>query len=379
MSVSPRPDSTLLGPISVERFLRDYWQKKPLLIRRAIHPFAPLVSLAELRALAALDHVESRLVTAFRGKWKLAQGPIVELPRSRRDWTLLVQGVNLYHARLDALQQRFNFLPYTRLDDVMVSYAVQRGSVGAHFDSYDVFLLQAEGRRRWRVSMQHELDLVEGLPLKILKNFAPEHDWTLEPGDMLYLPPHVAHEGVALEASMTYSIGFRAPTYTELARQFLYDVAEKVDLPGRYRDPDRAATTRPARLDDHLLQQLSLEFARIRWTHADIVDFAGRYFSEPKDHVFFTPPAPVSLARFKTEAARVGLRLDPKTKLLHRGSQGFINGESVSLEGEKRRWIACLADLRRLSAAECVDAMQDAALVTVFHDWFTAGWIIKGA
>ncbi len=372
------PHAASFGTVPVARFLRDFWQRRPLLIRRAFDQFKPLVSLAELTALAQRDDVESRLVTSFGGRWNLVPGPLRRLPARRRDWTLLVQGVNLYVPAVDELLQRFSFLPYTRLDDIMVSYATDHGSVGPHFDSYDVFLLQAEGQRRWRIGVQDELELVDDVPLKILKNFTPESEWVLEPGDMLYLPPHIAHEGVALGACTTYSIGFRAPTFTELAREFLLDRSEATTLPGRYQDANRKATAEPAEIDQHLLTQLSEQFARIRWTSEEIESFAGRYFSDPKAQVFFDPPSRPSRTRFLAGALKDGLSVDPKTRLLYRGANFYINGERLEVGRSVRGWLAEFANVRRAGATACQAAFEHEELALLLFEWFRAGWITKG-
>ena len=159
----------LLGNITPAEFLRDYWHKKPLLIRQAIPGFKPLLTLATLIEMAKLNYVESRLITHAEGEWQMQHGPIESLPPlEQREWTMLVQGANLYDANADALLRQFRFIPDARLDDLMISYATDGGGVGPHFDSYDVFLLQAQGKRRWRISAQKDLSLVEGLPLKIL-------------------------------------------------------------------------------------------------------------------------------------------------------------------------------------------------------------------
>ncbi|HAT32195.1 MAG TPA: cupin, partial [Janthinobacterium sp.] len=209
-------NTSLFGDITPAQFLRDYWHKKPLLIRQAIPAFKPLLSMAALTALAARDDVESRLVSHTGGVWDMRQGPLESLPpRDEKAWTLLVQGANLYHADTDALLRRFRFLPDARLDDLMISFATDGGGVGPHFDSYDVFLLQAQGQRRWQIGPQKDLSLVDGLPLKILSKFKPTEEFVLEPGDMLYLPPHYAHDGVAVGDCQTYSIGFRSPSYQE--------------------------------------------------------------------------------------------------------------------------------------------------------------------
>ena len=232
--------------------MKRHWQKKPLLVRQAIPGFKPLLDRAALFALAARDEVESRLLSAraktagssSAGRSSGGLCPSLKTP----DWTLLVQGVDLHDDRVHALMQQFRFVPDARLDDLMISYATDGGGVGPHFDSYDVFLLQAHGQRRWRIGRQKDLSLVEGLPLKILANFEPEEEYVLEPGDMLYLPPRWAHDGVAVGECMTYSIGFRQPGRGELARELLQRLAEDAeDAAGTavYRDPGQAAVDSP--------------------------------------------------------------------------------------------------------------------------------------
>src|SRR5262245_59526519 len=191
-------ESFPLGDLTAAQFLRRHWQKRPLLVRGALPECADLVRRDTLFALAEREDLESRLVSRNGDKWRVVQGPfttrqLVRLPRA--GWTLLVQGVDRALAAVQELSQRFAFIPYARLDDVMVSYAPSGGGVGPHFDSYDVFLLQGEGVRRWRVSRQRDLSLVDGAPLRILRRFRPSREWLLDAGDMLYLPPRWAHDG----------------------------------------------------------------------------------------------------------------------------------------------------------------------------------------
>ena len=198
----------LLGGLSPQLFMKRHWQKKPLLIRQALPGFKPLLSRPELFSLAGLDEVQSRLVTRPGAKeaWKLQNGPFSRkaLPGLKTpQWTLLVQSVDLKVAAVQALRDQFRFVPDARLDDVMISYASYGGGVGPHFDSYDVFLLQAQGQRRWRIGKPKNLKLRDDVPLKILSRFEPEQEWVLEPGDMLYLPPRYAHEGVAVGGGVT--------------------------------------------------------------------------------------------------------------------------------------------------------------------------------
>ncbi len=190
---------SLLGNITAEQFLKTYWHKKPLLIRNAIASFTPIFSRDALFDLAAQDDVESRLITEHKQQWEMRQGPFDRLPSlKQKTWTLLLQGANYYNDAATDLLNAFRFIPDARLDDLMISFATDGGGVGPHFDSYDVFLLQAHGQRRWRIGAQKDLTLVDGMPLKILKNFNPTEEFVLGPGDMLYLPPQYAHEGVAI-------------------------------------------------------------------------------------------------------------------------------------------------------------------------------------
>ena len=231
-----------LGGLSVDQFMRRHWQREPLLVRNALPGFVAPVQPARLFELAASEDAQSRLVTATGGRWRLTHGPIDPdslPPLTRARWTLLVQGVDTLDDSVRGLLDRFRFVADARLDDLMISYATDGGGVGPHLDSYDVFLIQAHGRRRWRVGPPCADDIQPGLPLKILSRFEPDREWVLEPGDMLYLPPKWAHDGVALGPCMTYSVGFRAPSRHELLCAFLADAADcPPDGPdARYRDP----------------------------------------------------------------------------------------------------------------------------------------------
>ena len=372
----------LLGNLTPAVFLRDYWHKKPLLIRQAIPNFTPLLSAEALFDLAARDDVESRLVSRSGrgGGWELQHGPFAALPgpmaRSAA-WTLLVQGINLHDDAADTLLRQFRFISDTRLDDMMISYATDAGGVGPHVDSYDVFLLQAHGRRRWRISAQRDLTLVEGLPLKVLRNFVPEQEFVLEPGDMLYLPPHYAHDGVAIGECMTYSIGFRAPAFQELGEAFLQFMGDTIDLPGRYADPDLKPTSHPARIDSAMVAQVAGQLHKVQFTDDDIAIFLGEYLSEPKSSVVFTPPArPLTLARFGQSAARRGIALVRTTRMLYRGAHVFINGESFAVERADRLLLAALADHRSIDAAALGQVSDDVR--EALHIWYCDGWLRLG-
>ncbi|MFT5961287.1 MAG: 50S ribosomal protein L16 3-hydroxylase, partial [Burkholderiaceae bacterium] len=268
----------------------------------------------------------------------------------------------------------FNFLPDARLDDLMISYASDNGGVGPHFDSYDVFLLQAQGTRRWRIGAQEDLTLQQGVPLKILKHFTPTQEFDLEPGDMLYLPPHYAHEGVAVGECMTYSIGFRAPSFQELGEAFLTFMSDSIDLPGRYADPALTATTHPAEISSAMLAQVSAELNKVQFTKDDMAIFLGEYLSEPKSNIFFEgPKRPLSLDKFMALAGKRGVTLSRKTQMLYRSKLIFINGESFEVDTTDKTLLSMLADRRALSSELTSTASQDVA--EAMHDWYRQGWL----
>jgi 50S ribosomal protein L16 3-hydroxylase len=369
---------TLLGTLTPAQFLRDYWHKKPLLVRQAIPDLKPVLTRDALFKLATQEDVEARLVTRFQEKWEMKNAPLESFPaRSQADWTLLVQGVNLHSDAADTLLRQFNFIPDARLDDLMISYATDGGGVGAHVDSYDVFLLQCQGQRRWRIGAQKDLILMEGMPLKILRDFQPEQEFVLEPGDMLYLPPNYAHEGVALGECMTYSIGFRAPSYQELGEAFLQSMADSIELPGRYADPDLAPTTHPAEISRSMLSQIATELNKVQFTEDDIAIFLGQYLSEPKPNVFFEAPVrPLTLNRFIQGSNKRGVVLSRKTQMLYRGKHVFINGESFVAGRDDKSSLTILADRRCLNAGDMTDVSQD--VLEALYTWYEDGWLQLG-
>ena len=370
--------STLLGGLSPTRFLRDVWHKRPLLIRNAVPDFAGLLTPGEMQQLAYRDDVESRLIQGSGMHWQLDHGPFGKndfkrLPKT--GWTLLVQSLNHVLPEADALLSRFNFIPHARLDDLMVSYAVPGGSVGPHFDSYDVFLLQGQGHRRWQIGTQNDLALLDDAPLKILRRFKPEEEWVLGPGDMLYLPPHVAHYGVAEDACTTYSIGFRAPTAEELTHGFLMHLQDTLKPEGRYADPDLRLQAHPGEIGRAMLAQIEGMIEKIKWDRRDIAEFAGRYLSEPKPNVFFDPPeTPLGSTAFNKEARKKGVALNPKSRLLFTGGRFFINGDAFTAAADETAALRQLADRRRLVPSRDAPPLP-AALRGRFYDWYQAGWL----
>ncbi|ARP87468.1 ribosomal protein uL16 3-hydroxylase [Bordetella genomosp. 9] len=391
----PHPDQplALLGGLTPAQFMKRWWQRKPLLIRQAIPGFKPPIGVTELKRMARRDDVASRLIWRENGQWQMEHGPFARLPKAAEpDWTLLVQSVDLHSDAATELMHRFRFVPDARLDDVMVSIATDGGGVGPHFDSYDVFLLQAVGRREWRIGRQRDLSLQPDLPLKILRRFEPEETYILEPGDMLYLPPQVAHDGIAQGDCMTISIGFRAPDQATLARGMLEAAAEQVlaraglpsgpygepALPGprldaRYRDPGQAATTHPAELPDGLIGAALQAVGRIRFDETLAHRFLGCWLTEPGAQAVFDPtPAdgPDLQARWPDTGL---LKLDRRTRMLYRGRQLFINGETAPVPASAvlRR----LADDRYLACDARTGLSLNDAERDCLTQWLDDGWL----
>ena len=362
----------LLGGLTASQFMKRHWQKKPLLVRNAIPGFVPCVGRSELVALAGQEGVESRLIVDSPKGWQMKHGPLSKRslpPFSQKKWTFLVQGVDLHHDGVHALMQQFRFVPDARLDDVMISYATEGGGVGPHFDSYDVFLLQAHGQRRWRIGRNQDLSLQPGVPLKILQNFEAEEEFVLNPGDMLYLPPKYAHDGVAVGECMTWSIGFRAPQEGELARELLLGLADEAFEgvgDALYRDPKQTAVTTPAAVPPSLagFARQVLEKALKNPTLLD--SLLGEYLTEPKSNVWF------EISNVEPDLS-AGVQLDRRTKMMYDERHVFINGESFRVAGKDARFLRQLADNRCLSAASCAklsDSAREALL-----DWMVADWL----
>lgn len=377
MTQASRERIPLLGRRTPQAFLGRYWHKEALRVEGAMAGFAGLHTLPQLQALAARDDVESRLVVRSGRAFTLEHGPFRKsdfkgLPA--RNWTLLIQGINLYDDASDALLRSLAFLPFARLDDLMVSYAVEGGGVGPHFDSYDVFLLQGFGRRRWRYGRQDDLTLRPNLPVKILKSFTPAHDHVFEPGDLLYLPPCYAHDGVAITPCTTYSIGFRAAAHTELGQQFLDHLRDRVDLPGRFADPDLAPTSEPARIGAAMQRRIGRALDGIRWDAGTIARFVGCLLTEPKSNVYFTPPAtPLARAAFTAAVRRHGIALDRRTQWLYDDTALYVNGEACEWPAGARDALVALGNARRLSAAQC--AKLPAGTLSFLHQGYVDGYL----
>jgi 50S ribosomal protein L16 3-hydroxylase len=366
----------LLGGITPQQFMQRYWQKKPLLIRNAVPGLKPLLSRAQLMALTERDEVESRLVVHGGKGWRMSSGPFARRafpPLSQPKWTFLVQGMDLHDDGVRQLMEQFRFVPDARLDDLMISYATDGGGVGPHYDSYDVFLLQAQGQRRWRIGRQKDLSLEPDVPLKILSKFEPEMEYLLEPGDMLYLPPKYAHDGVAVGECMTYSIGFKVPAREQMGTallQRLVDDPEDSSGPDvLYKDPHQVAVDAPAMMPI-ALQDFARQALRTKLQEAladvDLQDqVLGEHLTEPKAAVWFEPGS-------EAVDVTVGVALDKRTRMLYDEKHVYINGESYRAGGKDAKLMRALADTRCIDATTLRKASVDA--LGLLTSWCEAGW-----
>ncbi len=386
----------LLGNLSAQTFMKRHWQKKPLLIRQAVPVLATLMSRNALFDLAGHEGVESRLVVqeaiaksdtkigvktnlktkkeADSSRWKLQSGPFARraLPSlNTPGWTLLVQGVDLHVQALRDLLDQFRFVPDARLDDLMISFATDGGGVGPHFDSYDVFLLQAQGTRRWHIGPQKDLSLQAGAPLKILQNFEPEQSFDLESGDMLYLPPRYAHDGVALGECMTYSIGFRAPAKAELARDLLQRLADDVEEEvgaALYRDGGQGAAAAPGEIPEHLFTFAQEALQAAVKNPQTLARALGELLTEPKSNVWFD-----GNANDGANEIRGTLALDRRSRMMFDDQRIYINGESFLASGRDAALMRQLANQRMLGT-ELVNKASPGAK-SLLQEWMQAGWL----
>lgn len=361
----------LLGGLTPAQFMRRHWQKKPALLRGAASAFAGAFERSQLFALARRDGVESRLVSESAGGWQLRSGPFRRLPSPGSPrWTLLVQGLEAHVPAARQLMDGFRFLPDARLDDVMVSWAADGGGVGPHFDAYDVFLVQIAGQRRWQVGRQKNLALRDDLPLKILRDFQPEQEWLLGPGDILYLPPRWAHDGVAVGGDcITASVGFRAPSRFELADALLPrlldpdDEDARADLAQRFSDAGRAPSNQPAAVPEDLAAFAADALRRALDDPQALARCLGEWLTEPKARQGFEPLI----------GDGGGVQLAPGSRMLYDRWHVFLNGEALRAGGRDATLMRRLADTRSLSAADCARLSEPAQ--ALLRDWVEEGWL----
>ena len=352
----PTTPTSLLGGLTAAQFLTEYWQKKPLLVRQAIPGFTSALTTQELAGLACEDGIESRLILEKDGPspWSLEHGPFSEerftsLPETH--WTLLVQEVNKVIPQVSRLLEQFKFIPDWRVDDVMISYAPYMGSVGPHVDQYDVFLLQAQGQRRWQINYEPvaEDNYIPDIELNIMREFSSQQEWLLQPGDMLYLPPAIAHYGVAMNDCITYSIGFRAPSHSEILTAFTDEMVTHLADSQRYGDADLDLQQHSSEINTQALEKIH-HIIRNSFSDSQIENWFGRYITEPKSQEWLHyPEQDYTAAEFelyfkqqsqfyRNQASRLAfIENDAGLRL-------FVDGELIELPAEHRDFVIWLGE-----------------------------------
>jgi 50S ribosomal protein L16 3-hydroxylase len=388
------PTSTLLGDRSPAAFLDTYWQKKPLVVRDALPDFTSPLSPNELAGLACEDGVESRLILEEGGEypWQLKHGPFeqedfLSLPETH--WTVLVQEVDRLIPEVGALLDRFRFLPDWRIDDIMVSYAPTHGTVGPHIDNYDVFLIQGLGHRRWKIGTEPVADeeIVPDLDVRMLADFDAEEEFVLGPGDLLYLPPRVAHHGIAEDDEcMTYSVGFRAPSHRDLVGGFLQHAIEEIDADARYGDPDLSPVEHAGAIREDAR-------AKVRRLLRGLVDedraidrWFGQYLTRPSGGRQAMPPAEPISASALADALRQGtdLRRGPVSNLAfieHDDGTAtlFANGEATTLDVDLAYAAPLVTGREVISADTLTPYLDDDAFVDLLASLVNEGLLERDA
>ena len=388
----PEDNRSVLGDISINDFLSTYWQKKPLLIRQAIPGYQSPIMPDELAGLSCHENVESRIVLEKDrlAPWSVLHGPFYEsdfktLPDTH--WTLLVQECNTHVPELALLLEKFNFIPNWRIDDIMVSYAVKDGSVGPHIDQYDVFLLQGRGTRRWQINTRTNTNapFLQDTELRILQSFESEQEWLLEPGDMLYLPPGIAHYGVALDECMTISVGFRAPDYYSLVSAYIDDqygsISDEFSIP-RYQDPDLSLQNSCGEISAKSLEKIAEIIQSSCNDNQSIKKWFGRYITEPRSTIEpdlpeteYTVDSLRDACEFQREIYRLEdarfayIKKDANTTTL------FINGEEFVLVNSATNLAPAICDRRRIPNEDIQDALNVPETCQILVSLFNRGYL----
>lgn len=381
----------ILGKLSQHDFLAKYWQKKPLLMKRALHPFPDIITPDEVAGLACDERVESRLILEKGGKspWELRRGPFKpslfsKLPKSH--WTILVNGVDRFVPAVNGLLDHFSFIPFWRIDDVMISVAYDKGNVGAHVDNFDVFLVQAHGTREWLIEDRPVLtdDFVPNLPIRLLRKFKPTHRWVLEPGDILYLPPRVPHHGIARgDRCMTISVGFRAPKVHEIMNALVTKALAAGDENVRYSDPDLKPQA-PGEISREAIAKIQDLIQRELLSSETIQDWLGTFTTEPYCDVELPKRSRrMTVSKLRTRIAQVdslsrseGARL----AFIRTGKNSidfFVNGEKMSLSGRSASLAERLANQVVVPSKDIKAFVSDTRAATLLCSLMEKGIIVE--
>jgi len=371
----------ILGKTSINDFLKNYWQKKPLLIKNAIANFESPITESDLFTIAQNEEAVSRLIEYKQDIWQVKYGPFKksDLPKKTNiPWTILVQNINHYFPFAESFLNLFKFIPYARLDDLMISYATKKGSVGPHFDSYDVFLFQAQGIREWKISDQKKFTLDKKSSIKIITNFKSKNSWVLKPGDMLYLPPNIGHWGISQsDDCLTYSIGFRAPATFEIQSKFLdfiqdHLIANENEI---YKDPNLAPQKNPAEISSNMTKAMRNIVDRLRWDKSSINHFIGQLLSEPIESSIFETRKPLSLKAFEKRIVNKTLKLNSKTRMLFIKNNFYVNGEFLKIDKKYTLFLKQLANDREISFESTLNKSDLNALGIVLLPLYVAGFV----
>jgi 50S ribosomal protein L16 3-hydroxylase len=376
---------THIGQTPVQQFMQEDWHTRPRLFKQAFPNLEPLCDFETIFDMASDEDIESRLVRKTQEGWDLERGPFEALPSlDEKNWTVLVQGIDHHLPEAYDLLQQFRFIPDARLDDIMLSLASDQGGVGPHYDSYDVFLIQMHGKRRWKIGPlpEKEIELLDNCPLKILKNFEPTEEFVLEPGDMLYLPPKYGHDGVAEGICSTISVGFRSPSKAEILAGLLRDFADHVENDEHmkstlFSDPKRKPQTTPAEIPEDMLNFACKLFDDFSADSCQISRSLGKLLTEPKPHVYFINNTEEMTASEILETLRArGIALSMKTKMLFNKSRCYINGEEIEpCSASTLKQLQDLANQREMPPHQAKEALQNKEFQYFLIGFAKAGWV----
>ncbi len=382
--------TTPLGKLSIDTFLANYWQKKPLLVRDAFPDFRDPISPDELAGLACEEETGARIVLGGDGRpWQLEEGPFAEerfatLPEHH--WSLLVQAVDHWVPELSRLRSQFRFLPDWRIDDVMVSFAPDGGGVGPHFDQYDVFLIQGAGKRSWRIGPQcgPEAALRDDTPLSILTEMTTDEEWVLETGDMLYLPPGIAHHGTAIGDCMNYSVGFRAPSFAEILTEVARDRSARFADNERYEDAGFERQKSPGEITATTIEEMRRIIVSNLEDPAVIGEWLGRYATEPKYAEFQREPASFSPSEVRTALASgdaLERSLGARLAFVRSADEVtlFADGASYRCWGPLADLAIALCDNERLSPAVVAKVAATDEILSLLVELLSRGVLTLGS